>query len=382
MKKMNIHLLAFTLSKIHRCLLKRMAVFTFSTGTTFAITAQSTPLIPAGSVGSTLTNAEIQCTTNTASKAFDFTSDDDSPLVEAPDTYTGEATAVNGVNSLGLTWEYETTDGGYLVNTSTGVRTNTADEGSSIMTISFKQVMENPILDFTGLQDSSTIDFFDCEGNPLVPVLIAETGSHSLSGNTLIQTSSSPCTFTSLQLPKAIDCFYYVTTAGTNIGYVGEGVTLAIRSCLTEEAFQEHTTLGSDTSYGYLNLTSKSGEEATAEAYLLNQATGEYNLMNVKLRSKELEGSDLVFALMQNKTNLLNQQADIGFNLPIDMPATINIFNVLGQDIKAINSGYIQGYNKVPIDQEELSTRGDFYFKLITNSFKNSGRVTSLEELR
>jgi len=118
----------------------------------YGLIAQTTPLIPAGTVGNALGDGEIPCAAGSDLKSFNFSQDGGSPFAGPPNTFFGEATAVNGVNSLGLTWEYEPIGGGTIINTNNGVRTNTAQNQTATMTISFDQAMVNPIIDFTMIE--------------------------------------------------------------------------------------------------------------------------------------------------------------------------------------------------------------------------------------
>ena len=265
------------------------------------LNAQSTMLIPAGSVGTTLANSEIQCAAGSDVRSFDFVSNGSiqgCPVAGlTSDIYSGEATATNGANSMSLSWEFEPSGpGGFIVNTSSGIRTNTFVGETSAMTISFEQTMTNPVIDFTGLQASSTIELFDCSGAPLSPILVASTSSHSLSGNTLTQTSGSTGASASLQLPGDVDCFYYITTYGFGTGNSsgGEGVTLEIRTCMPSTAIPPCDDCGPETTYRYLNLfnSSGTGTGATAEVGLDGVKVGDATVVFSNLTvSEDLSGT-------------------------------------------------------------------------------------------
>lgn len=72
------------------------------------------------------------------------------------------------------------------------------------------------------------------------------------------------------------------------------------------------------------------------------------------------------FSLMQNQPNPFKTETVIGFYLPQDEFATLQILDVSGRLIKQIQGDYSKGYNEVSISRSELSAAGVLYYRLET----------------
>jgi len=115
-----------------------------------------------------------------------------------------------------------------------GIRTNTQIGQTATMSISLSDPLVNPLVYISGLEQGSTVEFFDCNNLALSPILVASQGDYTLVGNTLTQTSSANAINANLQFPGTVSCFYYIVTSGPGIGSVGEGVTFGLRTCVEE----------------------------------------------------------------------------------------------------------------------------------------------------
>jgi len=285
------------------------------------LVSQLAPVIPAGSVGNSLANSEIICPTGSDVESFGFSQDGTSPFTGPPSTFFGEGTAMNMTNTLSLEWEYEESGGGSIISTGgSSIRTNTAQNGTGTVTISFDQAMTNPIISFDGLQDNSTIAFFDCSGTALAPVLIATSGtSHTLVGNLLTSTAGGTSASADLQFPGAVSCFYYEITAGSGIGTLGEGVTLQIRTCVPETPLPECATCGPNTSFEYLRLAnaSGSGTGSTADVMLNGILYGDAEVLFSDLDINE-DLSGATFGAFDNDGGTFLLQVNLCAPLPID----------------------------------------------------------------
>lgn len=83
----------------------------------------------------------------------------------------------------------------------------------------------------------------------------------------------------------------------------------------------------------------------------------------------ELEFTNAVntgFSLLQNQPNPFKDQTVVGFYLPEATTATLQILDVSGRLIKAIEGAYAAGYNEVNISRSELPAAGVLYYRLET----------------
>ena len=70
------------------------------------------------------------------------------------------------------------------------------------------------------------------------------------------------------------------------------------------------------------------------------------------------------FALYQNHPNPFNPSTTISFSIPVESNVSINLFNILGQQVASIaNSDFQAGNHKIEFNAKELSS-GTYIYTL------------------
>jgi uncharacterized repeat protein (TIGR01451 family) len=85
------------------------------------------------------------------------------------------------------------------------------------------------------------------------------------------------------------------------------------------------------------------------------------------------------FALYQNKPNPWNSQTLIGFHLPADAKATLNVYDIDGKVVKSITGNYKAGYNSVILRSDEIPTSGILYYRLESGEYSASKKMVIIQ---
>jgi len=88
-------------------------------------------------------------------------------------------------------------------------------------------------------------------------------------------------------------------------------------------------------------------------------------LMNVNLRFDDANSVANDFRLLQNTPNPFTQETLIGFELPEDGFATLNVFDASGRLVKHVEGDFMKGYNSISISNEGLQP-GLFYYQFVS----------------
>ena len=104
----------------------------------------------------------------------------------------------------------------------------------------------------------------------------------------------------------------------------------------------------------------------TAEAYDAN-----YELHNINIEFTDDNNQVIAgdYRLLQNTPNPFNSETMIGFVLPENGSASIEILDVQGKVIKLIEGDYHGGLNQVRLSNEDLSTDGVLYYRLTSGTY-------------
>jgi flagellar hook assembly protein FlgD len=82
-----------------------------------------------------------------------------------------------------------------------------------------------------------------------------------------------------------------------------------------------------------------------------------------------------IFSLGQNYPNPFNPTTTIRFSLPEPTQLKINIYNILGEQVKTIAEGiYETGYYKVTFDATSLPS-GTYIYRLESNEFVDTKKM-------
>ncbi len=122
-----------------------------------------------------------------------------------------------------------------------------------------------------------------------------------------------------------------------------------------------------------------SSEYTLAEAYGKLAETNAIELLKVDLR---FDGTALAadrYILHQNNPNPFHDQTLIGFNLPEASTATLNIYNVKGELVKAVSGDFEKGYHSIEIDRSDLGVTGLFYYRLVTPKWNQTKKMTLIK---
>ncbi|WP_235293955.1 T9SS type A sorting domain-containing protein [Portibacter lacus] len=121
-------------------------------------------------------------------------------------------------------------------------------------------------------------------------------------------------------------------------------------------------------------ILSLSSDVTKAEAY---SSKGE--LMDVEL---ELRGDAAIVGLpelFQNQPNPWAKSTIISFSLPEAARASIRIYDVAGKLVKEHTADYKAGLHKYEVIEEEFSSRGVYYYELLTNDYKLSKKMVLIK---
>ncbi|MEM1323402.1 MAG: HYR domain-containing protein [Bacteroidota bacterium] len=125
---------------------------------------------------------------------------------------------------------------------------------------------------------------------------------------------------------------------------------------------------------------SLSSDYTQAEAYRWLDGQ-EVELLDVQLAFKEGVPSpeNSAFALLQNQPNPFMEETKIGFVLPEDTEASLEIYDVSGRMLKLIEGDFIKGYNEVLVRRSELSGSGILFYRLKAAGHEATKRMIVLE---
>ena len=123
------------------------------------------------------------------------------------------------------------------------------------------------------------------------------------------------------------------------------------------------------------NVLDVTSSVTTAEAY-----NDDKEVMGLNLEFNSV-GEDVTagFELFQNTPNPFAQTTTIGFMLPQDAEATINIFDVTGKLIKGYSGSFTKGLNSIVVNKNDLNTTGVLYYTLDTQGFTSTRRMVLLK---
>jgi hypothetical protein len=98
--------------------------------------------------------------------------------------------------------------------------------------------------------------------------------------------------------------------------------------------------------------------------------------LNVDIRGELPE----VYELHQNYPNPFNAKTTISFDLPYSSSVRVNIYNVLGQEIKEITNGFIEaGHHQVTWDGKnsdgEDVTSGVYFYRINAEDFNKTKKM-------
>ncbi len=163
-------------------------------------------------------------------------------------------------------------------------------------------------------------------------------------------------------------------TQGINNGYVtASWGSVNAKNVADADAFTlTFTAQRSGTLSEILHMTS---DITTSEAYNDDK---EVIGLNLKFNTQEVELAT-GFELFQNTPNPFAETTTIGFMLPIDAEATINIFDVTGKLLKGYSGSFTQGLNTIVVNKNELNTTGVLYYTLDTQGFTSTRRMVLLK---
>lgn len=107
------------------------------------------------------------------------------------------------------------------------------------------------------------------------------------------------------------------------------------------------------------DVLSISDEYTVAEAYTFDD-----ELLDVSLIIKKNPSITSNISLFQNQPNPFRQSTLILFYLPENIEASIEIFDVMGRNVKTIKKQWQKGTHKMDIDRSMLGAEGVYYFTL------------------
>ena len=103
--------------------------------------------------------------------------------------------------------------------------------------------------------------------------------------------------------------------------------------------------------------------------------TAGYELKDVNLTFRSLTSAASEFVLYQNTPNPFSNYTLIGFDLPSESEAQINVYDVTGKVIYTKTGEYTRGYNEVRINRDELNTAGILYYEVVSQEFRASKKM-------
>jgi subtilisin-like proprotein convertase family protein len=86
-----------------------------------------------------------------------------------------------------------------------------------------------------------------------------------------------------------------------------------------------------------------------------------------------------VFELLQNQPNPFKAETTIGFTLPYNTFASIEITDATGRLLKVIEGDFVKGYNEVTLTKNELSAAGVLYYQLETTEFTATRKMIIID---
>ncbi len=119
-------------------------------------------------------------------------------------------------------------------------------------------------------------------------------------------------------------------------------------------------------------VISISSEYTQAEAYTTN---GEMQNVGINFGTTTATAD---FALYQNTPNPFKGETTIGFNLPEAAAATITVSDVSGKVIKVVDGDFVQGYNMITLNSDNLAN-GVLYYQLDTDNFTATKKMIIIE---
>lgn len=131
------------------------------------------------------------------------------------------------------------------------------------------------------------------------------------------------------------------------------------------------------------------GSTTVPQSYIYRDPVDEIGLYYYRLKQIDTDGTysysevnEIMvsapdeFALLQNYPNPFNPETSISFKLPQDSKVMIQIFNVLGQEIKTlVNTKFKAGTHTVTFNGRDLPS-GMYIFAMQAGNFKESKRMT------
>ena len=113
-----------------------------------------------------------------------------------------------------------------------------------------------------------------------------------------------------------------------------------------------------------------------SEAY---KTDGQLLDLSLGFRDLDVFREGAVFALYQNQPNPFKGITSIGFILPDEMDAVIEIFDATGRLVKSIDGFYGAGYNEVQINQAILPASGIYYYQLKAQDYTATKKMIITE---
>jgi hypothetical protein len=107
------------------------------------------------------------------------------------------------------------------------------------------------------------------------------------------------------------------------------------------------------------------GSDFSSEAY-----NSDNEVLSVKWNTRESKG----FALYQNTPNPFKELTTIGYDLPMDMNATLTIYDLSGKVVKSMELIGVKGYNSVILGKDELRS-GMLYYTIQAGEFTSTRKM-------
>ena len=85
------------------------------------------------------------------------------------------------------------------------------------------------------------------------------------------------------------------------------------------------------------------------------------------------------YALYQNQPNPVVDQTIIGFTLPMEMEATLTVFDATGKVLRVIDRSFAGGYNKVALSSGDLPAAGVVYYNLKAGEFSATKKMIRIK---
>ncbi|MCB0669482.1 MAG: T9SS type A sorting domain-containing protein, partial [Saprospiraceae bacterium] len=72
-------------------------------------------------------------------------------------------------------------------------------------------------------------------------------------------------------------------------------------------------------------------------------------------------------------------ETSIGFVLPESMPASLEVYDLTGRLIKAVDGSYVKGYNTIRIEKKDLNVSGVLYYRLRAGDYVVTKKMIVIE---